>query len=43
MCINSTQVTLTYPFNWTMGTNLIGLAKANSTIPIQVYSVMPNN
>jgi len=39
-CIQSTRVTLTYPFNWTMGSNFFGLAKANPTIPIQVNSIM---
>lgn len=42
-CVASTKVTLIYPFNWAMGTNLIGLAKTNPTIAIRVYSVMPNN
>ncbi len=41
-CIPSTSVTLTYPYNWTMGTSFFG-SGANSTIPIQVYSVMSNN
>lgn len=43
LCIASTRVTLKYPYNWTLGTNLIGMTSSNSTVPIQVYSVISNN
>lgn len=41
-CITSVRVTLTYPYNWTMGMNYFA-SGSNSTIPIPVYSTMPHN
>jgi Flp pilus assembly protein TadG len=41
-CIPSTRITLTYPYTWTtMGSSFFS-SGTNSTIPIQVYSTMPN-
>jgi Flp pilus assembly protein TadG len=41
-CITSTRITLTYPFKWTtMGAGLFGNG-SNTTIAIQVYSIMPD-
>ena len=42
-CIPSTRVTLTYPYTWTtMGSSLFSNG-LNSTIPIQVYSIISNS
>lgn len=46
-CIQSTRVTLTYPYNWSFGFNhIIGLFGVTSTyastITIEVYSTMPD-
>jgi Flp pilus assembly protein TadG len=41
-CITSSRVTLIYPFKWTtMGATLFGNG-SNTTIAIQVYSIMPD-
>jgi Flp pilus assembly protein TadG len=45
-CISATRVTLDYPFNWSFGfnhiVNLIGVSNYPATVPIGVYSTMPN-
>ncbi|HVB97703.1 MAG TPA: TadE family protein [Candidatus Dormibacteraeota bacterium] len=46
-CVDSTRVTLNYPYSWSFGfnhiINLFGVSSSYaSTIPIQVYSIMPN-
>ncbi|HVB34868.1 MAG TPA: TadE/TadG family type IV pilus assembly protein [Patescibacteria group bacterium] len=46
-CVSSTIVTLTYPYSWSFGFDHVirlfsGSSGYASTIPIQVYSTMPN-